>query len=56
LILVGEQDAVTPPERSQEMAAAIAGARQIVVPECGHMCVLEQPARLVQEMVRWLGE
>ena len=56
LILVGEQDAVTPPERSQEMAAAIAGARQIVVPECGHMCALEQPARLVQEMVRWLGE
>jgi pimeloyl-ACP methyl ester carboxylesterase len=56
MILVGEQDAVTPPERSQEMAAAIAGARLVVVPECGHMCVLEQPARLVQEMVRWLGE
>ena len=56
MILVGEQDAVTPLERSQEMAAAIAGARLVVVPECGHMCVLEQPARLVQEMVRWLGE
>jgi pimeloyl-ACP methyl ester carboxylesterase len=55
-ILVGEQDAVTPLERSPEMAAAIAGARLVVVPECGHMCVLEQPARLVQEMVRWLGE
>jgi pimeloyl-ACP methyl ester carboxylesterase len=56
MVLVGEQDAVTPLERSQEMAAAIAGARLVVVPECGHMCVLEQPARLVQEMVRWLGE
>jgi len=56
MILVGEQDAVTPLERSQEMAAAIPGARLVVVPECGHMCVLEQPARLVQEMVRWLGE
>jgi len=56
MILVGEQDAVTPLERSQEMAAAIPGARLVVVPECGHMCVLEQPARLVQEMVRGLGE
>jgi len=56
LVLVGEQDAVTPPERSQEMAAAIAGARLVVVPDCGHMCVLEQPEPVTQEMVRWLGE
>jgi pimeloyl-ACP methyl ester carboxylesterase len=54
LVLVGEQDAVTPPERSQEMAAAIAGARLVVVPECGHMCALEQPERVTQELVRWL--
>jgi pimeloyl-ACP methyl ester carboxylesterase len=54
MILVGEQDAVTPLERSQEMAAAIAGARLVVVPECGHMCVLEQPARVAAELLAWL--
>lgn len=54
MILVGEQDAVTPLERSQEMAAAIAGARLVVVPECGHMCVLEQPARVAAELAAWL--
>jgi pimeloyl-ACP methyl ester carboxylesterase len=54
LVLVGEQDAVTPLERSQEMAAAIPGARLVVVPECGHLCALEQPQRLTQELTRWL--
>src|SRR6185436_21036558 len=54
LVLVGEQDAVTPPERSQEMAAAIAGSRLVVVPECGHLCALEQPERVTQELVAWL--
>lgn len=55
LVLVGEQDAVTPLERSQEMAAAIAGARLAVVPECGHMCVLEQPERVTAELLAWLS-
>ena len=54
LVLVGEQDAVTPLDRSQEMAAAIPGARLVVVPDCGHMCVLEQPARVAAELAAWL--
>jgi pimeloyl-ACP methyl ester carboxylesterase len=54
LVLVGEQDAVTPPERSQEMAAAIPGARLVVVPDCGHMCALEQPERVTAELLAWL--
>ena len=54
LVLVGEQDAVTPLERAQEMAAAIAGSRLAVIPECGHMCALEQPERVTQELVAWL--
>jgi pimeloyl-ACP methyl ester carboxylesterase len=54
LVLVGEQDAVTPLERSQEMAAAIAGSRLVVVPECGHLCALEQPEAVTRALVSWL--
>jgi pimeloyl-ACP methyl ester carboxylesterase len=54
LVLVGEQDELTPPERSREIAGGIAGARLVVVPDCGHMCALEQPERVTQELVLWL--
>src|SRR5690606_30346464 len=37
LVLVGELDTLTPPDRAAEMAAAIPRAREIVVPGCGHL-------------------
>jgi pimeloyl-ACP methyl ester carboxylesterase len=43
LVLVGEQDALTPPDRAAEITNAIPNARQVVVPECGHLSTLEQP-------------
>jgi pimeloyl-ACP methyl ester carboxylesterase len=43
LVLCGEDDALTPPECSREMAAAIPGAELHLVPRCGHLCTLEQP-------------
>ena len=54
LVLVGEQDEVTPPDRAREMAEGIAGARLVTLPECGHMCALEQPERVTQELAAWL--
>ena len=54
LVLVGEQDAVTPPERAQEIATGIAGARLLILPECGHMSAAEQPEKVSHALLEWL--
>lgn len=56
LVVVGEQDTLTPPDRAAEMAAAIQNASQIVVPDCGHLCALEQPEALTRALVDFLRE
>jgi pimeloyl-ACP methyl ester carboxylesterase len=54
LVLVGDRDSLTPPERSEEMAGAIPGARLVVVPECGHISTLEQPETTNRALIDWL--
>jgi len=44
LVVVGEHDAIAPPAEAAAMAAAIRGARCVVVPGCGHMTPIEDPA------------
>jgi pimeloyl-ACP methyl ester carboxylesterase len=51
LVLVGEQDVLTPPDRAAEIAAGIPHARQVVVPDCGHLSTLEQPDAVTQALV-----
>jgi pimeloyl-ACP methyl ester carboxylesterase len=55
LVLVGEQDALIPPDRAAEMAAAIPGARQVVVPDCGHLSALEQPEAVARALASFLA-
>lgn len=43
LVIVGKQDALTPPERSEEIAAGLPNAKLIVLENCGHLASLEQP-------------
>jgi len=43
LVLVGEEDVLTPPEEATAMAAAIPGARLEVIPRAGHLANLENP-------------
>jgi pimeloyl-ACP methyl ester carboxylesterase len=54
LVLVGDSDTFTPPNRSEEMAAAIPGARLVVVPECGHASTIEQPDAVNRALVEWI--
>ncbi|MBA1157121.1 alpha/beta fold hydrolase [Microvirga mediterraneensis] len=54
LVLVGEGDAITPPEIAREMAEMIEWASLVVVPGAGHMSTLEQPERVIQAMQLWL--
>jgi pimeloyl-ACP methyl ester carboxylesterase len=54
LVLVGEQDTLTPPERAAEIAGAIAGSRLVTIPECGHMSAAEQPRKVSEALVEFL--
>jgi pimeloyl-ACP methyl ester carboxylesterase len=54
LVVVGEQDVLTPPDRAAEIAAGIPYARHVVVPDCGHLSTLEQPETLTQALVDFL--
>jgi pimeloyl-ACP methyl ester carboxylesterase len=54
LVLVGDSDTFTPPNRSEEMAAAIPCARLVVVPECGHASTIEQPDAVNRALIEWI--
>ncbi|MCX5515694.1 alpha/beta hydrolase [Kaistia algarum] len=54
LVLVGDSDTLTPPDRSEEIAAAIRGAKLVIVPECGHSSTLEQPEAVNRAMIEWI--
>jgi pimeloyl-ACP methyl ester carboxylesterase len=55
LVLVGAADQLTPPDRAQEIAASIRGARLVVVPDSGHLSTLEQPERVNAALVDWFA-
>ena len=54
LVLVGREDALTPVELSQEIAAGIPGARLEIIPHCGHLSTLEQPEAVTRALRTWL--
>ena len=56
LVLVGAQDEATPPHLSEEIAAGIAGARLVTVPDCGHLSTLERPEAVTDALVEWMRQ
>lgn len=54
LVLVGEEDSITPPDLSREMAEMIEWASFVLVPECGHLAPLERPAHVTAAIEAWL--
>jgi pimeloyl-ACP methyl ester carboxylesterase len=54
LVLVGDDDGLTPPALAHEMAAGIRGARLVVVPECGHLSTMERPQAVTKALVEWM--
>jgi pimeloyl-ACP methyl ester carboxylesterase len=55
LVIVGDADALTPPDLSREIAARIPGAKLEIVADCGHLSTLEQPAAVNGLLREWLA-
>ncbi|KPF67093.1 alpha/beta hydrolase [Bosea sp. AAP35] len=56
LVLVGEEDLITPPAEAHEISSGIgAPARLVTIPGCGHLSTLEQPDRVTRELLAWLA-
>ncbi|HEX8167856.1 MAG TPA: alpha/beta fold hydrolase [Beijerinckiaceae bacterium] len=54
LVLVGAEDALTPPEQAAEMAGLVPGAALVAVPACGHLSTLERPQAVTDALGDWL--
>jgi 3-oxoadipate enol-lactonase len=50
LVLVGEEDSLTPPELARNYAAQIPNAQFAVIPRAGHLSNLEQPEAFLQAL------
>ncbi len=56
LIVVGEQDVLTPPADSEAMAKAIPGSTLVKIPEAGHLSNLEQPEAFNRNLQEFLAK
>lgn len=54
LIACGRDDALTPLDLHEEMAAAIPAAQLAVIEQCGHLSTLEQPQAVTALLRQWL--
>jgi pimeloyl-ACP methyl ester carboxylesterase len=54
LVLIGREDALTPLELSQEMAAGIPKAKLEIVSDCGHLSTMERPQQVNNVLRSWL--
>lgn len=54
LVVVGEQDALTPPDVARNYATNIPGAQFITIPNAGHLSNLEQPEAFLQAVSGFL--
>ncbi len=54
LVMVGRQDRWSPLAQHEEIAAAIPGARLVVIEDSGHMCTVEQPGQVTNALLAWL--
>lgn len=54
LIIVGDEDTLTPPSMSRDMLRAIAGSELTVIPNAGHLTNLERPSAFNAALARFL--
>jgi pimeloyl-ACP methyl ester carboxylesterase len=55
LVIVGEEDELTPPAESQRIVDGIPGSTLVVIPKAGHLSSLESPEAFNQVLASFLG-
>jgi pimeloyl-ACP methyl ester carboxylesterase len=55
LVITGMEDEMTPPRYAQYLANKIPNAELVLVPEAGHMVMLEQPEIVARELLNFLA-
>lgn len=56
LVLVGEEDTLTPPEEAKRLWKALPDARMLILPEAGHLANLENPKAFRTALLGFLAE
>jgi pimeloyl-ACP methyl ester carboxylesterase len=56
IVVHGDDDRIVPLEHASEILSLAAESQVFVVPRCGHMLTMEQPAFVNAVLARWLGE
>ncbi len=55
LVIVGEEDVATPPEKAERIVRGIAGATLVTIPRAGHTSTLEEPAAVTAALETFLA-
>jgi 3-oxoadipate enol-lactonase len=55
LVIVGDEDRATPPDRARELATGIPGARLVIMLGCAHAPQLQQPQAFLDSIGAFLG-
>lgn len=55
LVIVGENDGVTPPDAARKIHEHVGGSRLVVIPEAGHLSNLEAPEAFNGAVAEFLG-
>ncbi len=54
LVIAGEDDRMVPPERSRALAEGLPASELVVLPDAGHMLLLERPMAARDAIIAWL--
>jgi pimeloyl-ACP methyl ester carboxylesterase len=54
LVMVGEEDVISPPAEAREMASLLPTARLEVIPQAGHLTPYENPQAANAAILRFL--
>jgi pimeloyl-ACP methyl ester carboxylesterase len=56
VVVVGQEDRLTPPEMSEEIHNLTPGSTLHVIPDCGHLPPIEKPQAMAAVLKAWLAQ